>query len=158
MTLVLFIYFYGFFHFSSIFWIITIKIKISAIILTFEEGHFYNIQYRKNVCCKFGNFIFQFLEWESKIVTGTFVFLRPDFLKSLRALFPFYGYFFPSIFWRAMSKVLRVLFSLFFTGIFADLTGTFYKSFTGKKKFDEKKKHCPRKAYGAGPRRDIVGA
>ena len=140
-----------FFHFSSIFWIITIKIKISAVILTFEEGHFYNIQYRKNVCCKFGNFIFQFLEWESKIVTGTFVFLRPDFRKSLRALFPFYGYFFPSIFLPEISKVLRVLFSLLFTGIFSDLTGTFYKSFTGKKKFDGEKKTLARGEVNSDP-------
>ena len=141
MTLVLFIYFYGFFHFSSIFWIITIKIKISAIILTFEEGHFYNIQYRKNVCCKFGNFIFQFLEWESKIVTGTFVFLRPDFLKSLRALFPFYGYFFPSIFLRAISKVLRVLFSLFFYGHFCWFDGHFLQKFYGEEKVWRGKKN-----------------
>ena len=48
----------AFFHFISIFWLITIKIKISVITLTFKEGHFYNIQYRKSVCYNFGNYIF----------------------------------------------------------------------------------------------------
>ena len=112
--------------------------------MTFKEVHFYNIQYRKNVCCNFGNFIFQFLEWETKILTGTFVFWRPDFLKSLRALFPFYGYFFSSILLRAISKVLRALFSLFCYGHFCWFDGHFLQKFDGEEKvWRGKKKHCP---------------